>query len=418
MNKVLAVARREFIATVRTKAFLLTVVLMPGIIVASIYGGQAVERAAREETKALRRMAVWDQAGDVYEQLRLQVGLHNRERPNQPFELEAVSVGDRVDLEAELAGRVRAGELYGYIVITPQAVTGESGAVLARQDNQLEIGKRIESWIREAVIAARLLRVNIDPQQIAAVRLQPVPVLARDVTTGTTLGEEKQVARFLTPFAFMFLMFMGTFGIAQGLLTTLIEEKGSRIVEVLLSAVSPTQLLAGKIIGMVSVGFVLLAAWGGVAFLAAQKYHLGEAITGYRLLLAALYFVPGFLLTASLMAAIGSACNELRDAQSMVFPLTLITVVPLIFWLYLAEHPDAPLSVALSYVPPIIPFVMILRVCADPATPTWQIVSTLAWLWLCVWMGMWAAGKVFRVGVLMYGKPPSPLELLRWVRYS
>jgi len=418
MNKVLTVARREFIATVRTKAFLLTVVLMPAVIVAAIYGGQAVERAAREETKALRRIAVWDRAGQVYEQLQAQVAAHNRQRPNQPFELESVSGEDSAAVEAELARRVRLGDIYGYVIITPQAVTGDSGAVLARQDNQLEIGKRIESWIREAIIDARLLRVGIDPQQIAALRLQPVPVLARDVTTGTTLGDDKQVARFLTPFAFMFLMFMGTFGIAQGLLTTLIEEKGSRIAEVLLSAVSPTQLLAGKIIGMVGVGFVLLAAWGGVALLVAQRYHLAEVVTGYRLTLAALYFVPGFLLTASLMAAIGSACNELREAQSMVFPLSLINALPLIFWLYLAEHPDAPLSVALSYVPPIIPFVMILRVCADPATPWWQVVSTLAWLWVCVWATMWAAGKVFRVGVLMYGKPPSPLELLRWVRYS
>jgi ABC-2 type transport system permease protein len=216
----------------------------------------------------------------------------------------------------------------------------------------------------------------------------------------------------------MFLLFMGTFTISQGLLTTVIEEKSSRVVEVLLSAVSPLQLLSGKILGMAGVGFFLLIVWGGVGFVAAQKYNVGELVNAYRLWMSFLYFVPGFLLMAALLAAIGSACNELKEAQSMVFPLSLITLIPMIFWFYIAEHPESIVSVVLSYVPPITPFVMILRICADPHTPVWQIVSTLVVLWVSVAATMWAAGKVFRVGVLMYGKPPSLRELVRWVQYA
>lgn len=418
MDKVVAVARREFLATVRTKAFILSVVMMPGLIVIGIFGGRAVERMALEEQRATRRIAVVDQAGDVLPHLTWQVEAYNQERPNQRFELEPeAGQADAARIEEQLADRVRRGELYAYILVAPDAVTGEAGAVLARKDNQLQVGQRLESWIREAVIAARLARAQIDPRQIHELRERPIPVTGRDVATGAPVTENR-MARALLPFAFMFLLFMGTFGIAQGLLTSLIEEKGSRIIEVLLSAVSPTQLLAGKVLGLAGVGFLLLGAWGAVGYLAAQKYQVAELVTGYRLTLAALYFVPGFLLIAALMAAIGSACNELKEAQSMVFPISLLTIIPMIFWFYLSEHPDAIFSIALSYVPPITPFVMILRICADPGTPLWQIVSTLALLWIAVIAAIWAAGKVFRVGVLMYGKPPTLGELLRWVRYT
>jgi len=133
---------------------------------------------------------------------------------------------------------------------------------------------------------------------------------------------------------------------------------------------------------------------------------------------AVLYFVPGFLLISAILAAIGSACNELKDAQSMVFPLSLLTLIPMLFWFYIVESPNSVISLALSFVPPITPFIMILRICADPDTPAWQIAATLVVLWGSVLVAIWAAGKVFRVGVLMYGKPPSVRELLRWVRYS
>ncbi|HPM23415.1 MAG TPA: ABC transporter permease [Phycisphaerae bacterium] len=415
MDKVFSVARREFLATVRTKAFVLSVVLMPGIIVGAIYGSEWAERVGREETRAVRRIAIDDQTGVVLPEFLQQVAAYNAERPNQPLEIEPVS-GAAAETEA-LAARVQRGELYGYMLIRPDAIALDGqGCTVARKDNQLETGRRLEQMINEAVYAVRCRDAGLDPAQIARLR-QGVPIVWSDAQTGKAVGVNP-VFQFLTPFAFMFLLFMGTFGISQGLLTTLIEEKGSRVIEVLLSAVSPLQLLAGKILGTVAVGFLLMAVWGGVGFASAQKYNVGELVTTYRLLVALAYFVPGFLLISSLLAAIGSACNELKDAQSMVFPLSLITIVPMVMWYYLAEHPQSIISVVASYIPPITPFVMILRVCADPHTPAWQVVSTLGLLWLSVLVTMWAAAKVFRVGVLMYGKPPSVRELARWVRYS
>ena len=121
---------------------------------------------------------------------------------------------------------------------------------------------------------------------------------------------------------------------------------------------------------------------------------------------------------AALLAAVGSVCNTLKEAQSMSSPLTILNIVPMVLWFPLTQNPGSVLGVALSFIPPITPFVMILRICADPDTPLWQIVASLALLWLSVIAMVWAAGKVFRIGVLMYGKAPTLKELVRWVRYA
>ncbi len=413
MGKILAVARREFLATVRTKAFLLSVVLMPGIIIGALAGGDVLQRRSAEETRPLRRLGVLDYTGVVYPELASQVEQHNAERPNQPYELERATPSPAA--AEDLAARVRAGELYAYLIVAPDAVTERGGCTLSRKDNPLRLGRGIEEMVTDAVTAARLRSADLDPDKIERLREREIPIQQLDGQTGRPIGSDG-MARAMTPFAFMLLLLMGTFGISQGLLTTLIEEKSSRVIEMLLSALSPIQLLAGKILGMATVGFLLIGVWGAVGFASAQKYNVAELVTGYRVLVALLYFMPGFLLISSLLAAIGSACNELKDAQSMVFPLSLITLVPMVFWYYIAEHPEAAFSVALSYLPPVTPMVMILRICADPHTPWWQLATTLGVLWASVVGAMWVAGKVFRVGVLMYGKPPSLTELWRWVR--
>jgi ABC-2 type transport system permease protein len=415
MDKIVAVARREFLATVRTRAFVLSVVLMPGIILGAMLGGEWVRKAGEAEKQAARRLAVVDHTGLVFPEFARQIATYNRERPNQPFELEQVPA-ESANVDA-LMRRVDGGDLYGYLIVMADATALDGpGCVMARKDSQFETGRRLEGMLNEAVFAVRCRQAGLDPQRVIELRRE-VPVRWADVRSGKQVSSNP-VLNLVTPFAFMFLLWMGTFAISQGLLTTLIEEKSSRVVEVLLSAVSPTQLLAGKIVGMVAVGLLLLTVWGTVGFISAQRYQVAELVSGYRLTVALLYFVPGFLLFASLLAAIGSACNELKDAQGMVFPLSLLTIIPMIFWYYIAEHSDSLVSLVLSYIPPVTPFVMVLRVCANPHTPTWQVASTLAVLWVSVLVAVWAAGKVFRVGVLMYGKPPSLRELLRWVRYA
>lgn len=411
MRKVLTVAWREFLATIRTKAFILSVIVMPTVVVGGIFGTQWVQKLAESEQVPDRRIAIIDRTDAVHPELALMFAAWNQERPNQRFTAEVLPPDSDV---AAVRRRVVEGDFYACISLPADIIAGDGVAELSRRDQQMQPSVRLQRMLNEAVAAVRMKSANIDPALVAHARRE---VIVKDVAPQT--GEPRQsnmMARAMTPFAFMFLMFMGVFGISQGLLTSLIEEKSSRVIEVLLSAVSPMQLMSGKILGMSVVGFVLLIVWGTVGGLSAQKYNLGEFVTPYHLAMAGAYFVPGFLLMSALLAGIGSTCNELKDAQGMVFPLSIMSLIPMLFWFFIAEYPNAVFSVALSFIPPITPLVMILRICTDPNTPPWQIASTLVLLWVFVLLTFWAAAKVFKIGVLMYGKPPTIRELARWVR--
>jgi ABC-2 type transport system permease protein len=413
MGKVVVIAIREFVETVKTKAFLISALLVPIIIGGTVYGFGWVTHSITTGELPPRRIAVVDHSGVVFDELARQCAAYNQEHPSRQLHVTAVAAADAADL----ATMVREGEWHAYLVVPTDATDGSAACEFGRKDIQLETGAQLESMINDAVFVARCRQAEppIDPESVRELQT-PVPIRTVDVLTGEEAGDEG--ARVVTPFAFMFLLFMATLGISNGLLTTVIEEKSSRVVEVLLSAVSPTQLMAGKILGMALVGLVLLGLWSGVGYASARGSGAGHLVTGHRVTYALLYFLPGFLLLSSLLAGIGSACNTLKDAQGMAFPISILTIVPLVAWMYISQSPASPVSVALSFIPPITPFVMILRICADPHTPMWQIIATLALLWASVVAAMWMSGKIFRVGVLMYGKPPSPRELLRWVRYA
>ncbi|GMU83344.1 MAG: ABC transporter permease [Planctomycetota bacterium] len=413
MNKIWVVACREFLETVKTRTFFLGVILMPALIVLLIFGSNYIQQMAEEAATPLRTIAVIDHDRDAMASLQEQVEAHNGKNPGQPLALVA---GE--EPEDSLNDAVRTKRYYAYVVIPDDAVTGDGKPRIGRGDDQLAAGQMLAGLVKDAIVNARysLSDPPIDRERVRNLE-RPVSIETIDINTGKLIVDET-MSRILTPFIFIFLLYMGTFGISMGLLTSVLEEKSTRIVEVLLSAISPMQLMAGKILGVSMVGVVVLGIWSSVGYFTARSQHMEHLITGSRLLWVALYFVPAFLFMSSLLAGIGSACNTLKEAQSMVSPLSILNILPLALWMPISQYPNTALSVGLSFVPPITPFIMILRLCADPNIPLWQIIATLALLWASVIAAIWAAGKVFRVGVLMYGKPPSIRELFRWIRYA
>jgi ABC-2 type transport system permease protein len=448
MDKIFTIAVREFLETVKTKMFFVTSVLLPLLMLGLIFGSQGIAEIAEKEAQPTKVFAVQDRGGAVYDVFSRQIDEYNAEYPHRPYELERVA--DLDVTSAQLAERVNRGELYAYVVIPedvltpgapseehPSAVSspltsgggapaespifklppGAKSCEFGRKDNNPEIPARINGLLCEAIVRVRFARAEppVDLERVRRLE-QPVGLRQVNVQTGEAAGDD--MIRFMAPFAYMFLLFMGTLNISQGLLTSLLEEKGSRVIEVLLSAVSPFQLMAGKILGTVCVGALLMCVWGFVGYRTAQVGNMGYLVTTAHLTYVALYFVPGFLLMATFLAAAGAACNTLKEAQSMAAPLTILSIVPMLLGWLIMLNPNSILSIVLSYIPPITPLVMILRVCADPEIPMIQIVTTLALLWGSVFFMIWVSAKIFRVGVLMYGKPPSLRELARWLRYA
>jgi ABC-2 type transport system permease protein len=185
-------------------------------------------------------------------------------------------------------------------------------------------------------------------------------------------------------------------------------------VEVLLSAVSPFELLAGKILGLAGAGLAAVTACGAlVAGVAAYRGLVG-VVRPSSLVYFLLYYVPAFLLAASAFAAIGAACNQLKETQGLVLPVLLPFAIPLFAWVPITTDPSGPLAVALSFIPPTAAQTMVLRLAASPNVPVLHVVLSMAVLWISVPIAMRAAARVFRTGILMYGKRPGLREIARW----
>jgi ABC-type Na+ efflux pump permease subunit len=216
--------------------------------------------------------------------------------------------------------------------------------------------------------------------------------------------------------AFMLLLFMSVLTAGQALLTTTIEEKSSRVMEVILSAVSPMQLMAGKILGQMGVGLVVLVVYSAIGIVGLVSVALLGLLDLSLLAYLLIFFIITYLLMASLWAAAGSAVTDLREAQALMMPMTLLMSLPWMLWLPITRDPNSMFSTALSFLPPVNGFAMLLRLTSATPPPAWQV-----WLSILVGIGaaaisVWVAAKVFRVGLLMYGKPPNFATLLRWAR--
>lgn len=420
IRRITAVARREYLETIKTKAFLFGVLIMPGLIIGMIFiSTRMTVQAAR--APGTIRVAVVDHSGRVAPEME---GLATQAGTGRDYtiELEVVPIpqgGAPVDLEP-LKQRVRDGSLFGLIELPADAPESDASCTFYLGGPAMDARPgRVQHLLQEAAKRIRFAEAGIDVEKLETLS-RPLAVTQRSVRQAPAAGpRQDEMSRMMTPFAFVFLSFMGIFGVSQGLLTSVIEEKSSRVVEVLLSALSPFELMAGKIIGMAGVGMTMIVLWSGVGYAAAvlkdATFLLDIARPGQFIL----YYVLGYLLISSMLAALGSSCTTLKEAQPMMAPLTMMLVVPMMFWLQIVNEPNGALAVSLSFVPPMTPFIMILRLAsASGEVPLWQQVVVPIWLALWVLIGVWAAGRVFRVGLLMYGKAPGLRELARWVRYA
>jgi ABC-type Na+ efflux pump permease subunit len=217
------------------------------------------------------------------------------------------------------------------------------------------------------------------------------------------------------PMFVLVLMFMSVMTGAMHLLNAIIEEKMSKISEVLLGSVTPVQLLLGKLLGVVAVSLLLTFVYlaGGIyALLSFGRVDLVDPVLiGWFLV----YLVCAALMFGAVFLAVGSACSDLKDSQSMVQPAMMLILLAYLASFVVMQAPDSALAVGLSFVPTMTPFVMMLRMVMPPGPPLWQVLASVALLIGFTALTVWAGARIFRVGLLMQGKPPNFPELLKWI---
>lgn len=458
MSKVLQIAWREFVSTALTKGFIIGLVAVPVMMLIAML---AVPLLTNFKTPAVRgEVAVLDLSGAGID-ARLADSLSpeafaERRRKTQaridavmPEAIRGLQGGAQAqagidtalgevptlrvtalpvdaDLDAEKARLREAGEgdarRLALLVIAPDAVrAGDSGALgsyeffIRKKLDERVVGE-IRDALRPALVDARMQANGLDATQIRALNELP---RVRAVTVGEDGDSSAALAiGEILPVAFMMLMFIAIMTAGQMLVTTTVEEKSSRVVEVLLAAVSPTQLMAGKILGQLGVGLLMMSVYAGLGVLALLSFALTGLVEFWQLAVFALFFLIAFATFGALMAAAGAAVNELREAQSLLTPIVLLAVAPMILWMPIRSDPNSTLATVLSLTPPVSPFVMVMRISSNTPPPVWQIGLALLIGLASAVVAMWIAGKVFRVGLLMHGKPPNFATLVRWVRMA
>ena len=313
--------------------------------------------------------------------------------------------------------------LLALVVIDADAVRRADGAeefgtfsLFHRPKMDDRIVDEIRDGVRGAIREARYAAYDQDAAWIDALTTIRRP----SVIEVTEQGERSSAAGLgmLLPFGFMLLLMMSVMIGSQYLLTTTIEEKSSRVVEVLLSAVSPMQLMTGKVLGQMMVGLVMLVIYSGIGIGALVSFALADLISPVQLVYLMVFFLLEYIMMASLTAAVGAAVNELREAQSLQGPIIMLVMIPYILWLPLSRDPNALWAQVLSYIPPVSPFVMMIRVTSTDPPPTWQPLLAIGINALACYAFLWFAAKVFRIGLLMYGKPPNLRTLIKWAKMA
>jgi ABC-2 type transport system permease protein len=441
-SRVWAVAWREFRYTALTKSFVFGVLIAP-ILMIGLFA--VVPLLLDRETPPLEgTVAIVDPEGTVAAELAAEFG-RLAERPAGPAAaigsmseaiampgpvgLDELDFGGAVRLDARvepdpaaaeaLAAEVRDGKLLALATVTPAALEpGATGGLtlLVRNDTSPKHTRLFERSLRDATVRARVAAGGDDFARISRLLERP-PVATSRVSPRGETNREIANARMIIPVAFMMLLWVVTFSCGQFLLTTTIEEKGNRVMEVLLSAVSPMQLLGGKILGQAMVALVMLVMYGGMIGVGLSALAMLDLIGWEMLVYLALYFVMAYFMVSAMMVAVGSAVTNLQEAQALMTPVMLVLIVPMMLWLPVSDSPNGTLATVTSLVPPLVPFIMILRVSTSTEpVAAWQVAASLAIGFGSVFAMVWAAARIFRVGILMQGKPPTPRELLRWVR--
>lgn len=467
MKRTLYVAGREFVATVTTKGFVFGILVTPALIAGLIF--LIPKYVTRTPPKVEGEVVVIDPTGAVSEKLAAYLAperfAERREKTKRDIEeatpealraqakaapgadaamkrqidsalgevprLRVLVLPAGSDVEAQKAPlktplpKPGTGSLprLAVLAVHLDAVKPAQGSdqlgtydlfVRGKLDDRLV--DDLHTGMREAIVSARLSGLGIDPARVKSLTTVPRP----ESRTVTAEGERttNREMNMLLPAAFMILLLVSVMTSGQYLLTSTVEEKSNRVVEVLLSAVSAMELMTGKILGQMAVGFLVLVLYAGLGILAMVSFAALGLLDPLMLVYLFVFYVLAYFMFASMMAAIGSAVNEMREAQSMMMPVMMALMVPWILWLPLSREPNSMLAVSLSFIPPFSNFVMLLRMSSASPPPMWQ-----PWVAIVIGVGgvfasLWFAAKVFRVGLLMYGKPPSFGTLVKWARMS
>jgi ABC-2 type transport system permease protein len=429
MDKMLTVLRREYLSRVKTKGFVIGTIALPLFMLAMFVVPILLVFLKSDESKDI---VVIDQTDAVFDSLYAALDETNEagkrlynfiKRDVQPEELDTV--------KTSLSARVDKGEWDGYIII-PAAVFDSAAAEYYGKNVSNEIeNDDLEDAISDIVTAKRIERSGLNAEQVHKM-VRPINLNTFRVKAG---GEEEKDPGFTFMIAYFlgFFIYIAMFIYGAIVMRSVIEEKVSRVIESVISSLKPFHLMAGKIFGVGAVGLTQFLIWAlAMGLLSLYGLQLaamfadnpeklqGVALPNISLMTLGffvLFFVLGYFLYSTLYAGIGAMVNSEQEAQQFLIPVSLFIVVPIMMMTYIITNPGSQTAVIMSLIPFFAPIIMLARIVVE-TPPFWQIALSIL-LMVATILGMiWVVGRIYRVGVLMYGKRPTLPEIIKWIRYA
>jgi ABC-2 type transport system permease protein len=430
MRNIKYIFLREYLERVRTKAFVITTVLTP-LIFAVIFGLPIL--LATRGGNQTQKVAVAQAAGQTSIVPVLRSRLERRPQAPRPdlqrntgvsipgFEFQPVEVaaGHASETRERLISEVRAGRLDGCLWLEGDPTAGGRIEYNGRNVTDMIALGTLQQAVSSAVVQLRLVSRGVPADDVE--RLVK-PVQMRTVRVSDKGVREERGITFIISFFFLMVLYVTLMWYGVAVMRSIIEEKTSRVFEVLLSSVKPMELLAGKILGVAAVGFTQYAVWilmalvAGGGMIGSLRTQMGEiSVPASLLFYFALFFLLGYLLYSTMFAALGAVVNSEQEAQQLQMTVMWFLIIPMLVAQLVIRAPNSTAAVVLSLIPFFTPMLMFLRINLI-TPPAWQVALSIALLLATNLAVLWLSARIYRVGILMYGKRPTLPELVRWVR--
>lgn len=409
MSKTAIVIRKEYLERVKSKGFIISTILIPLLMAAFIVVPILTQFLSRDSKTVI---AIHDATG------KYQSAIETAFEKQETLSMIWVDWQKESEREATLKG-IEMGKISGYLLLKEN--DGKLEAIYtAKNIVDFSINRKIESTIQKAISRLTLKNKGFSDDEIAMLE-KPIELKMQKISGGVQ-GDKGALSEFLLAYVMVMLIYgtLLTYGIT--VMSSVMEEKSSKVMEVLIASVKPFELMVGKVVGIGLVAFTQYVIWAVVALVlsaASLQYNpkFQFEIAPSLLFYFVLYFVLGYLIFATLYAAIGSAFENAQDAQPLTTPITFLIIIPIVAMNYVISKPDSVVSVVLSLFPFFSPILMMGRLTITEV-PFWQVLLSITLMVGTFYAVMLFSAKVYRVGVLMYGKKPTLAEIFKWLKYA
>jgi len=407
MKQVWIILKWEYINRVKTKLFLITTFVLPFFMGGMMYLPSILMDLEPDEITEIG-LVYDDSVQDLLGRFQSQMDSNYRLSDGNPQFVFSRFPNEKTALDSVLSKSIN-----GFLFI-PASVQ-DSGQVnyFSLSLSNIKLYRNLSRILNQVVIEQRMIDQNIDVSLVGQLSRR-IAFETFEINEDGETSKGDELSSFLVPYLFLMILFMTVFMSGQLLLRSVMEERTSRTIEILLSSVTPDELMRGKILGLGALGMTQMVFYLTVA-LAATHYKELAVIEFSQIPIFLIYFITGYLFYAAIFAAMGTFFTSEQEAQQSSGIISIVAVLPIVFASYFITNPGSAFTIGSSYIPPLTPFMMIIRLGTGSVEMPEIIYTTILMIISC-WVMLKLSGKIFRTAVLLYGKKISVKEVIRWIR--